>query len=458
MAAALLGNAAQGKGVSPYLPLNQSPEIERQIEKLLLLADKPVMTRPIAAATVWEALPEVCDREPILCRQVNAYLATYMRTAAITHASLAGAGASGARTALPNRHGMSTESAFEASAMAYWQPSDYLLLTAGVLTHEDETAPTGTTVSVGYEYAQLDIGYRDHWFSPMTDSARLVSTHAETMPSVTLSNYTPLTRWGFRYEVFAARMSASDRIAFDGRLTSGNPSLTGLHLSIEPAAGWSIGVNRLVQFGGGERSTSFGDFLDAVLRPSKFDNLGTDQDFGNQLSSITSRFLSQGDVPFAVYFEYAAEDTSYSDDYRLGNVGLSAGVHFPTLWQDFELTAEISEWQNGWYVHPIYQDGLRNEDSVIGHWGGDWRQLADGVGGKSLMAQLAWLPAFGGLLETTYRALENASYTAPDYERAHALEVLYSRPWNELYVGGELHLGRDVFGKSFSHVSAFIRF
>jgi len=61
-------------------------------------------------------------------------------------------------------------------------------------------------------------------------------------------------------------------------------------------------------------------------------------------------------------------------------------------------------------------------------------------------------------LETTYRALENASYTPPDYERAHALGVLYSRSWNELYVGGELHLGRDVFGRSFSRVSAFIRF
>ena len=43
---------ALARGVSPYLPLHQSPEIERKIERLLILADRPVLTRPIAAATV----------------------------------------------------------------------------------------------------------------------------------------------------------------------------------------------------------------------------------------------------------------------------------------------------------------------------------------------------------------------------------------------------------------------
>ena len=238
IATALLGSVAEGRGVSPYLPLNQSPEIERQIEKLLLLADKPVMKRPIAAATVWDALPAACDQDPTLCQQVRTYLTSYMRTAGITHASLSGAATSGKRTSLPNRHGMNTASAFEASALAYWQPSDYFILSAGVLGYEDEITPTGSIVSIGYEYAQLDIGYRDHWFSPMTDSAMLVSVQAQTMPSITLSNFTPLTRWGFHYEVFAAEMSASDRIAFDGRFTSGNPRLVGLNLSIEPVTGW----------------------------------------------------------------------------------------------------------------------------------------------------------------------------------------------------------------------------
>ena len=39
------------RGASPYLPLDLEPEIERQIERVLILADEPLLTRPIAAAT-----------------------------------------------------------------------------------------------------------------------------------------------------------------------------------------------------------------------------------------------------------------------------------------------------------------------------------------------------------------------------------------------------------------------
>ena len=86
------------------------------------------------------------------------------------------------------------------------------------------------------------------------------------------------------------------------------------------------------------------------------------------------------------------------------------------------------------------------------------REPTDAVGGRSFMVQLAWPPAFGGLLEAKYRTLDNESYTPPEYRRAHALEVLYSRSLNDLYFGGEVHVGRDVFGESYSRVGAFIRF
>jgi hypothetical protein len=51
---------AVAHGVTPYLPLNLEPEIEAQIERVLILAGKPVMRRPIAAATVLDALPKAC--------------------------------------------------------------------------------------------------------------------------------------------------------------------------------------------------------------------------------------------------------------------------------------------------------------------------------------------------------------------------------------------------------------
>lgn len=458
-----LSLSAHGRGVSPYLPLQISPEIERQIERVLILADKPILTRPIAAAAVLDALPRACERDAALCEQVRNYLRPYMDTWGLTHASLAVAGGSDSTQTLPNRHGLRTASAYEASAQLYLQPSDYALLNLGFVAYEGDSVPAGSVLSLGFEYAQIDVGFRDHWLSPMTDSAMLLSTEAATTPSATISNYTPLTRFGLRYEMFVAELSESSNIRFGDGFTTGRPKIAGLHLSIEPLPGWSLGFNRLLQFGGGARGgQSFRDIVDAFFRPSEFDNrsegLTQDQEFGNQAASITSRFLVPGEHPFAVYFEYAGEDTSASSNYHLGNAALSAGVHFPVLWQRFELTVEASEWQNGWYVHGIYNDGLVNEGNVIGHWGADWRVPGDGVGGQSFMARIGWQPATGGFVEGTLRTLDNESYTTASYERAYALNVRYSLPWRDFYFGAELNAGRDVFGKSYSRLGAFIRF
>jgi len=457
VAAAICAQAA-ARGVSPYLPLGLSPEIERRIERALILADKPVLTRPIAAATVLEALPAVCAKDAVLCEQIRRYLRPYMRAVGLTHLSIAAASGSTETSSLPNRHGMTSDSGYEVSANLYWQPSDFVLLNGGFLTYEEETVATGSVLSFGVEYAQVDIGYRDHWLSPMTDSAMLISTQAQTMPSVTLSSYSPITRLGLRYEFFIAEMSESSNIAFEGGYTSGNPQLAGMHISLEPLPGWAIGFNRLMQYGGGDRPDSFNDLVDAFFRPNEDDNTGTDADFGNQLASITSRFLIQGGVPLAVYFEFAGEDTSKNSNIRLGNSALSAGVHFPSLWRSVDLTFEAGEWQNSWYVHHIYQDGLRNESNVIGHWGGDMRVLNDGVGALSFMARVGWQGRMGGMLEATYRTIDNEDYTGFAYERAQAIELRYSRAWGDFHFGGEAYVGSDVFGESYSRVGVFLRF
>src|SRR5579872_7261340 len=58
---------AVARGVTPYLPLNLEPEMESQIERVLILGDKPVLTRPIAAARVLDALPKACKVDEALC-------------------------------------------------------------------------------------------------------------------------------------------------------------------------------------------------------------------------------------------------------------------------------------------------------------------------------------------------------------------------------------------------------
>ena len=111
-----------------------------------------------------------------------------------------------------------------------------------------------------------------------------------------------------------------------------------------------------MQYGGGDREDSFGDLLDAFFNPADNDNIDGDpsEDFGNQVASFTSQFVVGEPLPLAIYFEYAGEDTSTSSNFRLGNTALSAGISFPQLGQRFAATFELTEWQNGWYVHHIY--------------------------------------------------------------------------------------------------------
>jgi hypothetical protein len=458
----LIPPSLNARGVSPYLPLNLDPAIERQIERVLILADKPVLTRPLAAATVLDALPVACKSDPVLCQEVRRYLARYMRGWGLTEASIEGATSSGVNKTVPNRYGLTTSSDWTASAKGFWQPHDHALLSVGAVAYQDEIIPEGSLISLGWDRAQLDIGYRARWLSPLTDSSMLSSTNAATMPSVTISNYTPLTRFGFRYEAFVASMSRSDRIDFMNGPTSGRPRLSGLHVSMEPTQGWALGLNRLMQYGGGERPGSLGDLVKAFFQPSRYDNtnanLTSDEQFGNQLASITSRFLFPGKVPFSVYFEYAGEDTSAGRNYLLGNSALSAGIHFPRLWRRFDLTVETSEWQNAWYTNGVYGDGLTNEGHIIGHWGGDERVFGSAVGANSQMVRLGWQPAFGGVLELQYRTLANESYFGDTYERAHEGMLRYTRPLRHFSVGAEVYAGKNVFGDDFSRVGAFIRF
>ena len=90
--------AAEARGVSPCLPLGLSPEIERAVERVLILADRPILTRPIAAAAL---LP-----------------ADAMPNAGIARLSAAGAGSEDA-VALQSRHGMRADSPYEVSAQVY---------------------------------------------------------------------------------------------------------------------------------------------------------------------------------------------------------------------------------------------------------------------------------------------------------------------------------------------------
>jgi hypothetical protein len=466
-AALLLSGSVRADGVTAYLPLDLEPEIERQIERVLILADEPILKRPFAVELVKDALPQACDVDKSLCEKVRRYLDRYSRDYALTEASATGTLVHGKENgALPNSYGETVDSKWELSAQGYVQPNDYVLAAAGAVAYSGRTVPVGSMLSVGTNWAQIDVGYRNHWFSPMTESSQLIGTEAPTLPSVTISNYEPLTRLGFQYELFLARMSAQP-LTYNGRAGYGDPRLFGAQFSIEPFPGWSIGVNRLLEYGGGIGLPGSARFLIKDF----FHPGGQSQDQGNQQASYVSRFIVPTKIPVAVYAQYAGENTEDGGSYLLGNSALSLGVDFPKLGRYFDATYEYSEWQNTWYTHFIYQDGMSNDGFVLGDWGADQRIFHDGIGARSQMLRVGWFPSFGGYLEERIRTLANQSYYAygdtrvydPNgvpysYHRYYDFTLRYSRPWGGVTVGGEVLAGRDVFGQTFTRFSGFVRY
>jgi Capsule assembly protein Wzi len=470
--------AGYARGVTPYLPLNLDPEVEREVERVLVLGDKPVITRPIPAAMVLDALPKACKADPNLCDRVTRYLKNYMHSQGLEFASVEADYTHGSNLVTPNQHGRTEQNHYQVAGAGYLQPSDYLLVNVGGVAYEGRVTPTGSLVSLGFDWAQLDVGWRDHWWSPMTDSSMLLSTEAPTMPSITLSNYEPLTRLGIHYEIMLARMSKSSKIELPvtGQLTTGYPKVAGLHLAFEPVPGWAISANRILIFGGGAAGgQSIGNIFQAFFNPSKAQSsgFGTSHVVGKQEASVASRFIFPGPVPFAVYFEYAGNDTDAGRNYLFGKPDLSMGVHFPRI-GPFDVTFENSYWAPTWYVHGYsnvqtgYGDGITNDGDSFGMWFGDQRVFGYPVGGRSDMLRVGWEPSSGGRWEATLRMLVNDNYGAAGpgagygggvaFYHEYMGALSYSYPWKDYVVGGEIDQGRDVFGHAYTRLAAFLRY
>ena len=475
--ALVLWQSASARGVTPYLPLNLDPDVENAIERVLIMGDEPVMSRPIPAALVLEALPKACRVDRPLCERVRHYLDRYMHGTGVEFMSVSAAVTSGRpNITLPNLHGTKAQSPYEVAGAAYIQPNSYMLLNVGGEAHQGRATPTGTLLSLGFDWAQLDIGWRDHWWSPMTDSSMLISTEAPTMPSITLSNYQPLTRLGLEYSAFVARMSESSRIELpNGTLTRGSPKMGGLRVGIEPVSGWALSVQRVLFWGGGAAGGEpVIDIMQAFLNPAKAQtsgfNAGTHV-VGKQEASITSRFIFPGRYPFSAYFEYAGNDTLMGRNYLLGKPAISAGIDFPRV-GPFDFTYEHTSWAPTWYVHTAsnvqtgYLDGLTNDGANIGNWFGDQRVLAtatsiaDAVGGQSNMLRIGWTPGFGGYMQLQLRELADEGQTVFatfPYRTAYLGALSYSYPWHGYAAGIELDGGRDVFGNHYFRLEGYLR-
>lgn len=452
------------KGISPYLPNKLAPEVEVHIEKVIALTPSAPLTKPYKAKDLLNRLELIKDSHPTLHRRLNDYLSRYKKQVFLGHLDADVSISNDTRKSLPNMRGLSTKNSYQISASGYAFVNPYLFGAFGAQYSDDNGIENNNThIGFGFEYAQVEVGYRDHWFSPFQDSAMLVSTNAQSTPSITISNATPITSWDIRYEIFYSQLDRVEGIRLGDEFFPGKPKHGGVHLSFSPLDNWTIGLNRTLQFGGGKRSVDFADILEAFFNPAGKDNVdGSEGDdpnfeFGNQQASITTKFSFNWGMPISIYGEYAGEDTVGRSNFSLGNAATSIGIYLPMVTPDLSVRYEFSDWTTNWYVHHLYQQGYTNKGSVLGHWGGDNRQFNDDTPANTHSFNFNWNLAPGQLLDVTLRAIRNKSTTVVNYDTAYEVEAEYSYATSEGFVGLGLYAGKDVFGENFSRLKAFYR-
>ncbi|MBY6225117.1 capsule assembly Wzi family protein [Ferrimonas balearica] len=473
VAAAMMAVPAQA--ASPYVSLQDS-YLNGRIDQLVVVANLPTMRKPYNVTQVRNHLEQVKDRWPALYAEIDRGLQNYETELGITYAEVAVAAADNPDNGkvLPNGRGERLDSNYRVAINAQYRYSDWLVASVGGLAldsaagqtqaeTDSDIIPMGSYLSLGWDSFQMDVGYREHWLSPFSESAMLVSTNARPSFSVGFSNPVAFeSLWNLHYDVYVSRLEYTDNIVYGDELESGRPALLGFQLSIEPIEGWTLAASRTMQFGGGSREVDLKSIWDAFWDPVSSDN--SDEvdcdgptntcEFGNQIASISSRMNFGGEVPFAILMEYAGEDTAGHSNLRLGNLAMSAGLHIPFLpeWAggpDWSFIYEFNEWQNAWYVHHIYKNGYTNDGIGMGHWGANDRVFGDGVGGRAQVVKLGWQRGAGTRYEFTYRQIENEDYGRIAYSTGRELDVRYfGQAWGHEW-GYRLYGGKNVYDEGF---------
>ena len=175
---------------------------------------------------------------------------------------------------------------------------------------------------------------------------------------------------------------------------------------------------------------------------------------GNQIASITNRFdFSVFDTPVSLYFEYAGEDTKDHKNYQLGNLAYTYGVFLPYLTDASSLYFEYSDYHSHWYVHHLYDEGYRNDGTIMGHWWANDRVADDRVGGTTMNLRYNLdIEDFGHLTaKAKYIKLDES--TKADYQAGRELEVSYTQTYKNGFIGVSLINKKNVYGDSFNRIS-----
>lgn len=441
-----------------FLPVGYDQQLEHQIDRLFAVTTGVPMSKPYRISVIETALAQAKDTHPALYQSINQQLNRYRGELTLSRVGATLRYDGDETMPLPNQRGLTSDTWGQVFAEGLWRPNQSMLVQGGMeyRPHSGELVPYNTFVALAGEDLQLTLGYKEHWFSPFRFSGQLFSTNAKASPSVSVGMVAPAHNWwNLDFELFYTQLNeVPDGIRFAGETFDGSPRVAGVHISVEPVEGWKLAVNRIMQFGGGPRNTSFSDVLKAFYDPAGNDNSYSDEErnseAGDQIASVTSTFYIDGAMPAELYFEYAGEDTQGGSNYSLGNQSMSGGVFLPALTQRLSLRYEYNQWKTAWYTNGIYPAGNTNKGRVFGHWAADRREFADAI-----PAQIHTIAVDFQQNMDTYWQLKYANQynESDDYVTGHELQILNSQPLYDYQLQTIITYGRNVFDETYGQAS-----
>lgn len=418
------------------------------------------MAKPYNAKVIHSYLQKVKLSHPDLYSRINNYLKRYMKPVARTHLQASYNHSFDNGLPIDGTRGQDIGSQYDVSLSGFAKVSDYFLVNFGGSYHQGgDFSAHNTYISMGYEYLQLDIGYKEHWLAPHHDGALLLTTQAKPGLSATISNPMPFENWwNARYQMSFGILEEMDEIKFSDPAESGEPYLLTMHFSVQPFDWWTLSANRTFMMGGGARDIDLGDIWDAITDPVNSDNCGSgdtecqskEEEIGNQQASIASKFdLNVYNMPFSIFWEFGAEDTKVHKNSRYGNLARNYGLFFPYLTDDISLNIEHANFSSAWYSHHIYGDGYANDGARMGHWWGDRKNINDGSPGDSESVKLTYQYDSESVIGFMFKSAKiDSKSNASVYQRSQEYELSYEHTLATGFLGLTLNYANTTYGDS----------
>ena len=132
--------------------------MERQIERVLILADEPILKRPFPVELVKAGTAAgLQNRQAAVHARCARYLERYSRDYALTHASATGSLTHGATACVPNAvRPADAKRLGDSPLRATCSRATTSSRAGGVIAYSGRTQPTGSMLSLGFNWAQLD--------------------------------------------------------------------------------------------------------------------------------------------------------------------------------------------------------------------------------------------------------------------------------------------------------------